>query len=140
MKHTKGKWSVKQPINLDGTPCHETFINTEKQSICEMNRHNPQLKANAKLIAEAGTVANETGFTPRQLADQKAELLEEIEEKYLKLQLFANKVIDSAVRSDETRARLRNLIAKVKGITPQEVQEACEMKAIEKAKIQAHGI
>lgn len=29
----------------------------------------------AHLIAEAGTVANETGLTPSQLADQRAELL-----------------------------------------------------------------
>lgn len=35
-----------------------------------------QARANANLIAEAGNIANETGFTPRQLADQKAELLE----------------------------------------------------------------
>ena len=35
--------------------------------------------ANAKLIAEAGTVANETGFSPRELADQKAELLEALQ-------------------------------------------------------------
>ena len=32
-------------------------------------------QANALLIAEAGTVANETGLSPRQLADQRAELL-----------------------------------------------------------------
>ena len=32
--------------------------------------------ANARLIAEAGTVATETGLTPRQLAEQRAELLE----------------------------------------------------------------
>ena len=31
--------------------------------------------ANAALIAEAFNVANETGLTPRQLADQRAELL-----------------------------------------------------------------
>lgn len=33
-------------------------------------------RANARLIAEAGTVAHETGLTPRQLAEQRAELLE----------------------------------------------------------------
>lgn len=32
-------------------------------------------KADADLFAEAGTVANKTGLTPRQLADQRAELL-----------------------------------------------------------------
>ena len=33
-------------------------------------------EANARLIAEAGTVATETGRTPRQLADDRAALLE----------------------------------------------------------------
>lgn len=33
-------------------------------------------EANARLIAEAGTVAHETGLTPRQLAEQRKELLE----------------------------------------------------------------
>lgn len=32
--------------------------------------------ANTRLIAEAGTVLHETGLTPRQLAEQRAELLE----------------------------------------------------------------
>lgn len=32
-------------------------------------------EANAQLIAEAGTVLHETGYTPRELADQRAELL-----------------------------------------------------------------
>lgn len=35
--------------------------------------------ANARLIAEAGTVATETGLTPRQLAEQRAELLEALQ-------------------------------------------------------------
>ena len=35
--------------------------------------------ANANLIAEAGTVANETGKTPRQLADENAKLREACE-------------------------------------------------------------
>ena len=34
-----------------------------------------EANANAGLIAEAGTVATETGLTPRQLADQRADLL-----------------------------------------------------------------
>lgn len=35
----------------------------------------PEQAANANLIAEAGTVYHETGLTPRQLAEQRAELL-----------------------------------------------------------------
>jgi len=34
----------------------------------------------ALFIADAGTVANETGYTPRQLAEQKAGLLEALQE------------------------------------------------------------
>jgi len=33
----------------------------------------------ARLIAEAGTVAHETGLTPRQLAEHRAELLEALQ-------------------------------------------------------------
>lgn len=37
--------------------------------------HEEEEQANARLIAEAFNVAHETGLTPRQLADQRAELL-----------------------------------------------------------------
>ena len=40
--------------------------------VCEKE----EAEANAQLIAEAGTVANETGKTPRQLADDNKLLLE----------------------------------------------------------------
>ena len=43
--------------------------------ICEMDATTENRQSNADLIAEAGTVANETGLTPRQLADQRGELL-----------------------------------------------------------------
>jgi hypothetical protein len=42
----------------------------------DRNERNAEDEANARLIAEAGTVATETGLTPRQLAEQRAELLE----------------------------------------------------------------
>jgi hypothetical protein len=35
----------------------------------------PEDFANAKLIAEAGTIASETGLSPRELAEQREELL-----------------------------------------------------------------
>lgn len=38
-----------------------------------------EAKANARLIAEAGTVHHETGLTPRQLVEQRAELVAAIE-------------------------------------------------------------
>ena len=69
-KHTKGEW-----IPQIGTLT--TSIRDERNiAICEIkNLSLPnEFEANAKLIAEAGTVANETGFTPRQLADQNKKL------------------------------------------------------------------
>lgn len=41
--------------------------------------HIPEQETNARLIAEAGTVYHETGLTPRQLAEQRAELLEALD-------------------------------------------------------------
>jgi hypothetical protein len=46
-------------------------------------------KANAELIAEAGTVAHETGFSPRQLAEQRKILLAHIEKLAEDLEFFA---------------------------------------------------
>ncbi len=47
--------------------------------IHEQAGHPEQGEANAHLMAEAGTVASETGLTPRQLAEQREELLEALE-------------------------------------------------------------
>lgn len=40
------------------------------------NGYGPQQEANARLIAEAGTVAHETGLTPRQLVERVKEMEE----------------------------------------------------------------
>ena len=69
-QHTQGEW--KTSANCD-------FVWVDRDggfSICKMADLGQTTVANANLIAEAGTVANETGHTPRQLADQKADLLE----------------------------------------------------------------
>lgn len=49
-----------------------------------------EAKANAELFAEAGTVATETGLTPRQLLQQRDELLGEVE-KFKRLNRMLNK-------------------------------------------------
>lgn len=79
-KITKGDWEVwplqKQPIRIcaAGTP-----------TIAEVPlRHvsiNEQ-KANAELIAEAGTVTNQTGLSPMKLLEQRNELLTALIELY----------------------------------------------------------
>ena len=43
--------------------------------ICHVALTNPDWEANANLIAEAGTVAHETGLTPRELMEQRDKLL-----------------------------------------------------------------
>lgn len=51
-------------------------------------------ETNAKLISEAFNVANETGFSPRELAEQKAELLD---------------IINSFVISDNDNIEFHNI-------------------------------
>ena len=70
-------------------------------------------EANASLIAEAGTVYHETGLTPRELAEQRAELLEALE--------WANKHIHGDIEydnsDDETDKELwaSDVLARAKG-------------------------
>lgn len=73
-------------------------------------------RANARLIAEAGTVYHETGLTPRQLAEQRAELLSVVDR--LCKQFYAAG-IGYLKNSDDPAEKLhymaRAAIAKAKG-------------------------
>lgn len=78
--HTKGPWKLEAGRNIV-TPSGTFFLSYGK------DKHgNPyfkdfvELDNNAALIAEAGTVAHETGKTPRQLAEENRELLESLRE------------------------------------------------------------
>lgn len=74
---TPGKWNYNEDtykvwseINRnDNNPiiCDTSFTHSIRES---------ERTPNGKLIAEAGTVANETGLTPRELQKQRDELLE----------------------------------------------------------------
>lgn len=105
MKHTPGPWEAELKLNMGRLMVH----GHDNNAVCKMAdaRSNNQNIANARLIAEAGTVAHETGLTPRQLAEQRKELLEackailearsdreiNIEDKeYYALQLVANAI------------------------------------------------
>lgn len=77
-KHTQGRWNYSMATNMvfsldkNGEP---------NLGICQVvNQHDNKEEYNARLIAEAGTVASETGYTPRQLAYHKAELLDVLED------------------------------------------------------------
>jgi hypothetical protein len=72
VKPTAGPWTdagqlgmARWIVGTDGT-----------QVACSYYGATPEGQANAALIAEAGTVHHETGLTPRQLAEQRQELLE----------------------------------------------------------------
>lgn len=51
--------------------------------------------ANTRLIAEAGTVLHETGLTPRQLAESRAELLEALQRLEKAGENMRNTVVES---------------------------------------------
>lgn len=70
---TKGEWRLYRAGRSVGSASDHT-------GICEVwERANDEGFDNANLIAEAGTVANECGLTPRQLLEQRNELLEALE-------------------------------------------------------------
>lgn len=62
-KWTRGKWTHDVDLYLYAGPCQIGKVYLGEND-----------EANAALIAEAGTVANETGLTPRQLAERVVEL------------------------------------------------------------------
>lgn len=64
-------------------------------------------EANAQLIAEAGTVTHETGFTPRQFADQNKKLREALQN--IRSYLFAGVPIE--LNLNEMDAYFKKLIS-----------------------------
>ncbi len=70
---TKGEWEVTEGDHEGIKHIVAKFDGTEDDFATIWN-FNEQAQANAKLIAEAGTVFNETGYTPRQLVDRIDEL------------------------------------------------------------------
>lgn len=92
MKHTKGSFT-RDIFNIKGEYKHGT-ITDERYGKCtvydedkyavasadqnKMGRSEQEAIANAELITEAFNIASETGYTPRQLAEQKVRLLTNI--------------------------------------------------------------
>ena len=82
---TPGPWVVHQRPNAPFEYGHHVTT-ADGLTVCKVSYQLPAATpagvreseriANAQLIAEAGTVLHETGLTPRQLAEQRAELLE----------------------------------------------------------------
>lgn len=88
-KHTPGPWvvtDIQRGHGFDmGYPmphrliadCGCVSVVTQQTGNIALREHS---EANARLIAEAGTVASETGLTPRQLAEQRQELITALKE------------------------------------------------------------
>ena len=89
-KITKGNWDL-----MDGgftryrsKPNLITVYatNSDLEMICDVKRddilhhRNQDFKANAELIAEAGTITNQCGFSPKELLEQRDELLKVLED------------------------------------------------------------
>lgn len=75
-KQTPGEWAVDDDNEGTVRVLSDPVI---VATLCEHMEDGPALErkfADAHLFAEAGTVANETGLWPRELAEQRAELLE----------------------------------------------------------------
>lgn len=83
-QHTPGPWEynsadlgmVRVFRGMPGTGLSQAIADIE---IC------PEKEANARLIAEAGTVATECGLSPRELLAQRDELLEALESTVFEL-------------------------------------------------------
>lgn len=76
---TPGVWVAHKPEGSNGFIYVNNEINASGNiATCYPIHHlnDKEAEANAKLIAEAGTVANETGLSPLQLKEQRDELLE----------------------------------------------------------------
>lgn len=82
------------------------------------NGYGPQQEANARLIAEAGTVAHETGLTPRQLVERVKELEESLNGVLLMGRGTSGRIIVEGWQEEVLRTALSkslpNTVAEVK--------------------------
>lgn len=78
----KGPWSYTASIPQDGAECFWIVGHDGRDIGAVDGPQTDEREALARLIAEAGTVLHETGLTPRQLAEQRAELLEALKRLY----------------------------------------------------------
>ena len=102
-KATPGPWRYDQGLNVLAGKRVVANCNSFTSSDDDTR---PENTANARLIAEAGTVCSETGLSPRELAEQREELLGACQ--------VALKNGDNCL-GEETKALLRAAIRKARG-------------------------
>lgn len=81
---TPGPWAVasrhpRRVTHKGKVICTAVLRNQGGCTSLRFTKEQQEAEANARLIAEAGTVLHETGLTPRELAEQRAELLQALE-------------------------------------------------------------
>lgn len=93
---TEGKYKVSESGNPAFNLC---IVEDDGRSICHITNW-PEQEAHAELIYEALNVSNETGLSPRELADQNKELSKRLisTNDYLKL-MAKNNLIPEGTRS-----------------------------------------
>lgn len=116
MKHTKGKCEFEQTEKVESGL--DIIIKSGNNIIGWIYRSSEMDKdeylANAELICEAFNVTNETGFTPRQLADQKAELLEQL----IKSQKFIQEIAEDHGIESNDEDFFRDIVRTIQKATP----------------------
>jgi hypothetical protein len=73
-KHTGGVWFMSGQ-DIISMPAQIKICKLDPISMSDMEKGGVQMKSNGMLISEAGTVAHETGYTPRHLAEHRSDLL-----------------------------------------------------------------
>lgn len=84
-KITSGVWTIKQNKKQDYYVSGSSWLKLCKvYNIVSKITPETQIesKANAEIIAEAGTITNQCGFSPKQLLEQRDELLKALSQLY----------------------------------------------------------
>jgi hypothetical protein len=104
---TAGEWkisncSIKDAYSKLETVFESSMVDTDDHvaGILILNSNKEQVKANAALIADAGTTANLCGLLPSELLKQRDELREALEICYKSLATYGlHPLIDERVKS-----------------------------------------
>lgn len=105
VQHTAGEW-----IKGNLSNSHRKIVSIGNGTVAACyGKNDIEMEANAKLIAEAGTVASECGLTPRQLLEQLDELLEGL----LKAQDILNSLASNSYKDSLDKTQIDNVIKKL---------------------------
>jgi len=123
-KHTKGKWRLALDKNGNLTKVEADYVEVHNGILIRKNNIPvAELEANANLIAEAGTVATESGLTPRQLLEQRNELLEALNQAQF---IVKRKGIEEVFRNEAALDTIDQRFFRAKEIIESAIAKATE--------------